>query len=277
MKEVTIKKDFIMAEMYEDFRKMRLERKIDKILDTLSELSFIKDNPPDEGKEELSVTARPYEHPKKMDVSVEQFMDSELTDDEGIVDLDDKVEVTDEEWEDSEYDEGPAEEINDQKEENEINHVPNQNADELYNDIRDEMLGEMIDHVLEQDQDMPSDEGGESEPDLDTSKATDEVDKAVESADDEAKSAIGEMIYNLVEEDKEEYQKYFNSMLDKYGVSSPAELDDEKKKEFFDAVDKGWKADHEVSEGLQGPGGKFGFMGEDGHKGYMGEDSNADE
>ena len=264
-----------MAEMYEDFRKMRLERKIDKILDTLSEISFIEDNPPDEGKEELSVTARPYEHPKKMNISAEQFMNSELTDRDGIVQLDDKVEETDEEWEDSEYDEGPAEEDSEQKEENDINHVPNQNADELYNDIRDEMLGEMVDHVLEQD--VESEEGGETAPTADDSNMTDETDKAVEAADDEAKSVIGEMIHRLVEEDKEEYQKYFKSMLDKYGISSPADLDDEKKKEFFDAVDKGWKADHEVSEGLSGPGGKFGFMGEEGYKGMMGEDDNRSE
>jgi len=249
MKEVTKKKDFIMAEMYEDFRKMRIERKIDKILDMLSEISFIEDNPPDEGKEELSVTARPYEHPKRMNVTVEQFINSELTDKDGIVQLDDEVEETDEEWEDSEYDEGPAEEDTEQKEENEINHVPNQNADELYSDIRDEMLGEMVDHVLEQDIGSKKEEG-ETAPTVDDNNIADKTDEAVESADNEARKVIGEMIYRLVEEDKEEYQKYFRSMLDKYGVSSPADLDDEKKKEFFDAVDKGWKADHEVEEGV---------------------------
>jgi hypothetical protein len=35
-------------------------------------------------------------------------------------------------------------------------------------------------------------------------------------------------------------------MLKKYGVSSPAELDDEKKKKFFDDVDKGWQAKKET-------------------------------
>lgn len=37
-----------------------------------------------------------------------------------------------------------------------------------------------------------------------------------------------------------EYQAFFKSMLKKFGVSSPAELDDAKKKEFFAAVEAGW-------------------------------------
>lgn len=52
-----------------------------------------------------------------------------------------------------------------------------------------------------------------------------------------------QLLSKLVEET--EYQKFFKSMLDKYGVNSPAELDDEKKKEFFDAVDAGWKGENE--------------------------------
>ena len=38
---------------------------------------------------------------------------------------------------------------------------------------------------------------------------------------------------NELREDKEAYQKFFNSALSKFGVKSPAELDDDKKKEFF--------------------------------------------
>jgi len=45
--------------------------------------------------------------------------------------------------------------------------------------------------------------------------------------------------------DKAAYQKFFNSALKKFGVSSPDELEGDKKKEFFDYVDKNWKADHE--------------------------------
>jgi NADH dehydrogenase/NADH:ubiquinone oxidoreductase subunit G len=45
--------------------------------------------------------------------------------------------------------------------------------------------------------------------------------------------------------DKEAYQKFFDKVLKKFGVSSPAELEGEKKKEFFNYIDKNWKADHE--------------------------------
>ena len=45
--------------------------------------------------------------------------------------------------------------------------------------------------------------------------------------------------------DKEAYQKFFNSALKKFGVKSPAELEGDKKKEFFDYVDKNWTGDAE--------------------------------
>jgi len=41
----------------------------------------------------------------------------------------------------------------------------------------------------------------------------------------------------------EEYEKFFRSVLKKFGVDSPADLEDEKKKEFFDYVDKNWKGE----------------------------------
>ena len=47
----------------------------------------------------------------------------------------------------------------------------------------------------------------------------------------------------IIEEgSKEEYQKFFKEKLEKFGVKSPAELDDEKKKEFFEEIKKEWKA-----------------------------------
>jgi sugar-specific transcriptional regulator TrmB len=49
-------------------------------------------------------------------------------------------------------------------------------------------------------------------------------------------------------EGNEEYQKYFQAKLKKFGVKSPSELSDEKKKEFFDEVDKGWKGKDEKAE-----------------------------
>jgi hypothetical protein len=51
-----------------------------------------------------------------------------------------------------------------------------------------------------------------------------------------------------VKGDKEEYQKFFQGMLKKFGVKSPAELSGDKEKEFYDAIDAGWKADDEKKE-----------------------------
>lgn len=43
-----------------------------------------------------------------------------------------------------------------------------------------------------------------------------------------------------------EYQKYYNSKLEKWGISSVAELSAEKKKKFFAEVDKDWTGEKEV-------------------------------
>ena len=48
--------------------------------------------------------------------------------------------------------------------------------------------------------------------------------------------------------DKEAYQKFFKATLKKFGVDEPDQLKGDKKKEFFDAIDKGWKADNEKPE-----------------------------
>ena len=49
-------------------------------------------------------------------------------------------------------------------------------------------------------------------------------------------------------EDKERYQKFFQSALKKFGVESPAQLKGDKKKEFFDYVDKNYEADNETDK-----------------------------
>jgi hypothetical protein len=45
--------------------------------------------------------------------------------------------------------------------------------------------------------------------------------------------------------DKEAYQKFFQSALKKFGVKSPAELDDKKEKEFYNYIDKNWESEDE--------------------------------
>ncbi len=47
------------------------------------------------------------------------------------------------------------------------------------------------------------------------------------------------------ESKKEKYQKFFQAALKKFGVKSPAELEGDKKKEFFNYVDKNYEADNE--------------------------------
>jgi len=55
--------------------------------------------------------------------------------------------------------------------------------------------------------------------------------------------------------DKEAYRAYFEKKLKEWGIKSPTELDDAKKRKFFEEVDKGWKSDKEegVSEGARTP------------------------
>jgi hypothetical protein len=88
------------------------------------------------------------------------------------------------------------------------------------------------------------------------------------------------------EGDGDEYQKFVQTMLKKFGVKSPAELSPEKKKEFYDALDAGWEGDNEKpepedKEKEESLGDRVKARMEDekdvGMKGYAGEDSEEDE
>lgn len=57
-----------------------------------------------------------------------------------------------------------------------------------------------------------------------------------------------EVVSERTVEEENEYQKFFQSALKKFGVKSPAELDDAKKKEFFDYIDANWEGDNEKAE-----------------------------
>jgi len=52
-----------------------------------------------------------------------------------------------------------------------------------------------------------------------------------------AKSLMGREL----SEKQKEYQEYFLDMLDKYGVETPADMDEETKKKFFSEISSGWK------------------------------------
>ena len=49
----------------------------------------------------------------------------------------------------------------------------------------------------------------------------------------------------IIKEEINSYQKFFKSVLDKFEVKSPNELSEEKKKEFFDYIDKNYKSENE--------------------------------
>jgi hypothetical protein len=46
--------------------------------------------------------------------------------------------------------------------------------------------------------------------------------------------------------DKEAYKKFFDAKLKKYGVKSPAELEGDAKKKFYDEIDAEWEGDNET-------------------------------
>lgn len=50
---------------------------------------------------------------------------------------------------------------------------------------------------------------------------------------------------NVFLNEKADYKEFFQKKLEKYGVKSPSELSKEKKKEFFDEIDKEWKGEAE--------------------------------
>jgi DNA anti-recombination protein RmuC len=56
--------------------------------------------------------------------------------------------------------------------------------------------------------------------------------------------SIGETKEKSIKEG--EYEAFFQSAMKKFGISSPDELDDDKKKEFFNYVDKNYKAEKET-------------------------------
>ena len=80
--------------------------------------------------------------------------------------------------------------------------------------------------------------------------------KEIESKIDDYMSAAlqekKEVVSERTVEEENEYQKFFQKALKKFGVESPAELeDDAAKKKFFDYVDANWKGDNEKAEGTE--------------------------
>jgi len=77
--------------------------------------------------------------------------------------------------------------------------------------------------------------------DSDIEEVFPELFEAKEVEEDETEAAAKEE-----SEKQKKYQAFFNKALKKYGVKSPAELDDKKKKEFFNFVDKNYEGENEA-------------------------------
>lgn len=62
----------------------------------------------------------------------------------------------------------------------------------------------------------------------------------------EVKSVERSSVTEAKSGDKEAYQKFFKAALKKFGVDEPDQLKGDKEKEFYDYIDKNWKADKET-------------------------------
>jgi hypothetical protein len=82
--------------------------------------------------------------------------------------------------------------------------------------------------------------------------------------DDRLVAATVHMLSNFYPETMQigeaSYEEFFQSKLNKYGVSSPDEIPDDKKDDFFNEVDAEWKSE---DEGGNGEGGKDGVAVDD--------------
>lgn len=248
--------DLAFDESFEIFGKAtKAEKQVEKILDALGE----KEDEVDLGQG-TSYQMRPYDHPKKIRV----VADVEECDgmmgggpmNKGISDPEDEEMPNDGDtgFEDGEYDEGPEKADNPKKHQNDINQVPNQKGRALYATIRKQM-SEM--HNLDEAEKskllgvfkslLTKWKGADTEMDTDAKQLF------AKTVGREWKSKKLQEFRDLTEAEKESYKAYFKKLMKKFGVNSPQELDDEKKKAFYNAVDKGWKAKTEsfdLSEGM---------------------------
>lgn len=237
--------DLAFDESFEIFGKAtKAEKQVEKILDALGE----KEDEVDLGQG-TSYQMRPYDHPKKIRV----VADVEECDgmmgggpmNKGISDPEDEEMPNDGDtgFEDGEYDEGPEKADNPKKHQNDINQVPNQKGRALYATIRKQM-SEM--HNLDEAEKskllgvfkslLTKWKGADTEMDTDAKQLF------AKTVGREWKSKKLQEFRDLTEAEKESYKAYFKKLMKKFGVNSPQELDDEKKKAFYNAVDKGWKA-----------------------------------
>ena len=107
--------------------------------------------------------------------------------------------------------------------ENQIDNIPDQDIEDLHDDVVDE---------------VSKDENQKEKAEVEESNL---VEPSVVEASFE--DNIKKSLHLLVRED--DYREFFKGMLKKWNINAPTDLDAEKKKEFFNFIDKEWKAKKE--------------------------------
>lgn len=100
------------------------------------------------------------------------------------------------------------------------------------------LADEMIDEVENKIDNVPDQDIATLQGDVE-----DELSKDEDQKEEPMKEVMLRAVRNLLKE--EDYRTFFKSKLDKWNIKSPTELSGDKKKEFFDQVDKEWKAKKE--------------------------------
>ena len=69
----------------------------------------------------------------------------------------------------------------------------------------------------------------------------------LQSAVIERKDVVAKNLAKNIDEEKNDYEEFFEKAMKKFGISSPADLkSEEDKKKFFNYVDKNYKAEKET-------------------------------
>lgn len=84
-------------------------------------------------------------------------------------------------------------------------------------------------------------------PDQDIPELQDDVEDELSKDERQKGMTVEQMMKDSVKRlvVEEDYREYFKSMLKNWNIKSPTELPEDKRKKFFNAVDKGWKAEKE--------------------------------
>jgi len=114
-----------------------------------------------------------------------------------------------------------------------------QEMDEFLDDILNEVENK-VDNVP--DQDIP--ELQQSVEDDISGTDSDEPEEASGNDLSQIENILLKTTKRLIKE--EDFRAFFKGMMKKWKITSPTQLSDEKKKQFFTAVDKGWKAKKEA-------------------------------